>query len=425
MLDLKLIRKEAKAVEEKLQKKDPTLSLSSLIALDTEHRALLQKTEELKMRRNALSKEIGEKVRNKEPVEALKQEVASFGETLKTLEAETKQAEEKLTYELSCLPNLPCDDVLVSHDPDENQVLRTWKEKPLFSFPPKNHLELAESLGLLDMKRGAKVTGSGWPIYKGLGARLEWALLQYMYGFHIKKGLTPVMVPHLVKEKTMFGAAQLPKFASQLFQLQDSDYPLYLVPTAEAALMGLHMDEILSIDELPLRYCSYTPCFRREAGAAGEKERGLIRVHQFNKVEMFAYTTPEESWNVFEQMVRSAEEILESLGLHYRSMLLVTGDMSFPSAKTIDIEAYLPGQERYYEVSSVSNCTDYQARRSNCRFKREAEGATEFVHTLNGSGLATSRLMVSLLETYQTEEGHVIVPEVLRPYLEGVEKITP
>ena len=307
-----------------------------------------------------------------------------------------------------------------SLDPKDNVCIKTHLQKPKFDFQFKNHVELNDQLKLFDFKRGAKISGSNWPVYRNMGARLEWALLQFMMDFHIKNGFTPILPPHLVKKETMFGSGQLPKFSEQLFKINDKDFELYLIPTSEVALNGLHMDEIFESSDLPLKYVSYTPCFRREAGAAGSQERGLIRMHQFNKVEMFCFTTPDHSETLFKEMVHSAEKILESLELHYRSMLLVTGDMSFASAKTIDVEVFLPGQDRYYEVSSISNCTDYQARRSQIRY-RNKEGKVEILHTLNGSGLATSRLMVAILENNQQKDGSVIIPKVLRPYLGGLE----
>jgi seryl-tRNA synthetase len=268
------------------------------------------------------------------------------------------------------------------------------------------------------------MSGSNWPAYRGMGARLEWALLNYMIDIHIENGFTFWLPPLLVRPETVYGSAQLPKFEDQLFKVKDEDYNLYLIPTSEASLMGLHGDEILDGEALPLRYVGYTPCFRREAGAHGSEERGLIRTHQFNKVEMFAFTRPEESADMFEEMVASAETILKGLGLPFRTMLLVTGDMSFAAAKTIDIEVWLPGQNRYYEVSSISNCTDFQARRSNTRY-REKEGKPAFVHTLNGSGLATSRLMVGLLENNQRADGSVELPLILHKYLGGIKELRP
>src|SRR5581483_6743909 len=273
-------------------------------------------------------------------------------------------------------------------------------------------------------KRGAKISGSGWPVYRDLGARLEWVLLNYMIDIHLENGFQMCMPPHLVRPEIMFGSGQLPKFEKQLFKISDDDYHLYLIPTSEVALNGLFYNEIFKEEELPKKLVSYTPCFRREAGAAGSSERGLIRMHQFNKVEMFCFTKPEESDAVFDQMMASAETILQGLNLHYRNMLLVTGDMSFAAAKTVDIEVHLPGQNRYYEVSSVSNCTDYQARRSQIRYRHKEE-KPELVHTLNGSGLATSRLMVALLENNQNEDGSVTLPVVLHKYLNGIKELIP
>ena len=278
-------------------------------------------------------------------------------------------------------------------------------------------MELNEKLELFDFKRGAKIAGVVWTAYRGLGAQLEWALLNYMIGIQIKNGFLQWIPPIVVREEILYGSGQLPKFANQQFKVNDEGFNFYMIPTAEVSLNGLHADEILTNEELPLKYFAYTPCFRREAGAAGAQERGLIRTHQFNKVEMFCFTRPEDSAEMFERMLASAEEILQGLNVHYRNMLLVTGDMSFAGAKTIDIEVWLPGQNRYYEVSSVTNCTDYQSRRSNIRFRRKKEEKPEFVHTLNGSGLATSRLMVALLENNQNPDGSVNIPEVLQKAL--------
>ncbi len=304
-------------------------------------------------------------------------------------------------------------------------VIKEFKEKPVFNFPFKNHVELNERLNLFDFKRGAKISGSGWPVYRNLGARLEWALINYMIDTQLKHGFQQFMPPLLVKEETVFASGQLPKFENQQFKITDADYNLYLIPTAEVPLNGMHIDEILDSAELPLKYMAYTPCFRREAGAAGSQERGLIRMHQFNKVEMFCFTHPEESMKTFDWMLSCAEEVLKGLELHYRSVLLVSGDMSYAAARTVDVEAWLPGQNRYYEVSSVSNCTDFQARRSSIRFRGKEDDKTQFVHTLNGSGLATSRLMVALLENNQNEDGSVNIPLALQKYLGGISKLLP
>lgn len=424
MLDLKQLRKDKDALEAKLKTKDPTIELSSLFALDERIRLIKTSVEELKSTRNQLSKEIGDKKRKGEEASSQMKEVSVIGDKIAVLDTELASLEEEFSQKWATLPNLPMEDIKVSPDPKDNVCIKTYGEKRVFAFPPKNHVELNEKLKLFDFKRGAKISGSGWPVYYGMGARLEWALLNYMLDIHLENGFTPVMPPHLVKPEIMFGSGQLPKFEKQLFKIQDEDYHLYLIPTSEVAINGLHYDEILNEEELPYRYVAYTPCFRREAGAAGSQERGLIRVHQFNKVEMFAFTTPAQSMQIFDQMIASAEEILQGLNIHYRNMLLVTGDMSFAAARTIDIEVWLPGQNRYYEVSSVSNCTDYQARRSQTRFKKKEE-KPELVHTLNGSGLATSRLMVSLLENNQREDGSIEIPLVLHKYLNGIKEIIP
>lgn len=423
MLDIKLIRTNREDIEKKLKTKDPSADLSPIVALDDRIRVIKMNVEELKASRNHLSKEIGEKKRDKQDTTELMKEVAGLGDKIAILDQELGILESELKEKLASLPNLPRDDIKVSPDPKDNVCIKTFGEKREFKFPFKNHVELNESLGLFDFKRGAKISGSGWPVYKGMGARLEWALLNYMIDIHLENGFEMWMPPHLVRPEIMFGVGQLPKFEKQLFKITDEDYQLYLIPTSEAALNGLYYDEILKEEELPKKLVSYTPCFRREAGAAGSTERGLIRVHQFNKVEMFCFTKPDQSDQVFEQMMASAETILQGLNLHYRNMLLVTGDMSFAAAKTVDIEVYLPGQNRYYEVSSVSHCTDYQARRSQIRYRHKEE-KPELVHTLNGSGLATSRLMVALLENNQNEDGSVTLPVVLHKYLNGIKELS-
>lgn len=424
MLDIRLIRKDSAAVEAKIKTKEPTASLMQIVEWDTRIRELKTKVEHLKAARNEASQKIGELKRQGKDASEIMTKVASHGAEIQTLDHEITSLEEKFITELSKLPNLPMDDIPVSQDPKDNVMIKEFGKKPSFNFPFKNHLELNEGLHLFDFKRGAKIAGSGWPVYRGMGARLEWALLNYMMGIQIKNGFEQWMPPLLVRREVMFGSGQLPKFDSQLFKLHDEAFHLYLIPTSEVPLNGMHSDEIIPEEELPIRYTSYTPCFRREGGAAGAQERGLIRMHQFNKIEMFCFTKPEDSMTVFQTMLNSAEEILQGLGLHYRNMLLVTGDMSFASARTVDIEVWLPGQDRYYEVSSVSNCTDYQSRRSQIRFRKKDE-KPELVHTLNGSGLATSRLMVALLENNQNADGSVNIPKVLQPFLGGIDKLIP
>lgn len=421
MLDLKELRKDPKGIEKKLKNKVPEVSLSEVVALDEKLRALKTEVEELKSKKNSASKEIGMKKQKGEDVSSFMQEMTALSDKIATRDREVAGLEEALNHSVAILPNLPMEDVPVSPSPKDNVCIKEWGKKPEFDFPFKNHVELNEQLKLFDFARGAKTSGSGWPLYVGLGARLEWALLNYMLDTHRKNGFTQIIPPLLVRPEIMYGSGQLPKFEQQLFKIRDEDYHLYLIPTSEVSLNGMHMEEILEVEQLPLKYTAYTPCFRREAGAAGSQERGLIRMHQFNKVELFCLTKPEDSPRVYEEMLASAEEVLQGLGLHYRNMLLTTGDMSFAAAKTIDIEVWLPGQNRYYEVSSVSNCTDFQARRSQIRYRHKND-KPHFVHTLNGSGLATSRLMVALLENNQQKDGSILVPKVLHKYLE--EEIT-
>lgn len=419
MLDIKRLREDPHGIEKKLQTKDPEISLQPILFLDEKVRKLKHEAEELKSARNKTSKLIGEYKSQKKDTKELMESVASLGDDITRLDHELKAAEDEIKKFLDVLPNIPDEHIKVSLDPKDNVCVKTVGQKPSFSFTPKNHVELNEKLHLFDFARGAKISGSGWPVYKGLGARLEWALINYMIETHLKNGFEQWMMPLLVRPEMMYGSGQLPKFEKQLFKIHDPDYELFLIPTSEVAINALYHNEILNAEELPKKYICYTPCFRREAGAAGSQERGLIRVHQFNKVEMFCFTRQEESEAIFDQMLASAEEILQGLGIHYRNMVLVTGDMSFAAAKTLDIEVYLPGQNRYYEVSSVSNCRDFQGRRSKIRY-RNAQGELEFVHTLNGSGLATSRLMVALLENNQQEDGSVLIPKVLQKYLGGV-----
>lgn len=424
MLDIKEIRKDRERIESLIRRKEPSADLSEIVRLDTEIRERKANGEQIKSQRNQLSKQIGELKRKGEDASAVMEEVSGLSEESHRIDKELNELEPQFEHALAAMPNLPDEDVPIAEDPEENVCIKTHLEKPSFSFEAKNHLELNEKLKVFDFVRGAKIGGTGWPVYHDLGARLEWALINYMVETHVSKGYKMWWTPFLARPEILFGSGQLPKFKDQQFRVKDDDYELFLIPTAEVALNGLHQEEILDENELPLRYVAYTPCFRREAGAAGKNERGLIRVHQFNKVELFCLTRPEESKEIHQQMMDSAESILQGLGMHYRNMLLVTGDMSFSSSRTIDIEVWLPGQDRYYEVSSVSNCTDFQARRAQIRFRRKGE-KPELVHTLNGSGLATARLMVALLENNQQEDGSVIIPEVLRKYMGGLERLTP
>lgn len=422
MLDIKLIRKERAWVEERIRRKEPDLDLSEVVALDERMRDVKIQVETLKAERNDLSKKIGEEKKEGKDTQHLMETVREMGEKIAALDSMLKDLEESLETALAKIPNIPADDIKISQDAKENECIKMVREKPSFDFQPKNHLELNERLHLLEFHKTAITSGSGWPAYRGIGARLEWALLSYMIDMQVLNGFEFWLPPILVKQPIMFGSGQIPKFDGQYYQVDDKE-TLYLIPTAEVVLNGLHYGEIIPEEKLPIKYAAYTPCFRKEAGAAGAQERGLIRVHQFNKVEMFAFTTPEQSEKMFAEMIDVAEQILEGLGLHYRLCKLVTGDMSFTAAKTVDVEVWLPGQNRYYEVSSISNCTDYQARRSHIRYRTASEKPA-LVHTLNGSGLATSRLLVALLENNQNKDGSVHLPPVLQEKL-GIKQLTP
>ncbi len=413
MIDIQLIRENTESVQKQLQTKESGIDLKPIIQMDQEMRELKTQVEELKSKRNQTSKLIGEKKRTGEDTSAILSEVATLGKDISNLDDNLNTIEKKLSAALSNLPNLPDPSVPVSPNPQDNALVRSHGEKPAFDFSPKHHLELNDQHKLFDLEKSAKITGSGWPLYRGNGARLEWALLNFMLDYHVKNGYEMILPPLVARPEIMYGAGQLPKFKDQLYKLEDD---LYLNPTSEVVLNGLHYDSIFNASDLPQKYAAYTPCFRREAGAAGSGERGLIRMHQFNKVEMFCFCHPDQSETLFEEMVHHAETLLKNLGLHYRVMNLVTGDLSFGAAKCYDIEVWLPGQNRYYEVSSVSNCRDFQARRSKIRAKSGSDKPF-LVHTLNGSGLATSRLLVAILENNQQPDGTIPLPTALHPYL--------
>lgn len=419
MLDIKKIRENPKEMEARLRKKDPRVSLDEVVALDGKRRDLTVKADELKNVRNVVSKEIGT-MKDGEEKKAKIAEMKSVSQQVKDLDAELRDIEDKLNYLLATLPNPPDDSVPVSENKDDKIVVRTHKEKPDFKFPPRLHTEIGKDLKLFDFERAGKISQSGFPMYFGLGAQLEWALIRFMMDVNVSKGYRLVIPPYLVNAETMFASGNLPKFGEQLYKCKDDE--LYLIPTSEVPMTSIYRDEIVAEEELPQYFCAYTACFRREAGTYGSEERGLIRVHQFNKVEMYKFTAPETSYDELEKLVGDAEDLLKRLGLHFRTVLLVSTDISQQSAKTYDVEVWLPGQKSYYEVSSCSNCEDYQARRGNIRC-RSKEGKPRLLHTLNGSGLATSRLMVAILETFQQEDGSVVVPEVLRQYMGGVEVI--
>ncbi|MDP8242519.1 MAG: serine--tRNA ligase [Candidatus Hinthialibacter antarcticus] len=423
MLDLKVIREKPEWVEAELRRREPGVSLNAIVELDANRRALQTETDEMRSKQNAVTDQIAVLKKDKQDASAVIAEMKQLSEQIKEKTVQLRELETQLDMKVAELPNLPHESVPTDMDKANNQVVHTFGEKPQFSFQPKNHLELGKSLQLFDFERGAKITGSHFPLYWGQGAQLEWALLNFFREHNQKRGYIPVVPPLLLNRDTTFASGNLPKFEDQLYKCKDD--PFYLLPTSEVPLTSMFRDEILNEDDLPLMYTSVTPCFRREAGAHGAEERGLVRMHQFNKCEMYKYTTPETSYDELEALVKDAQHILEELGLHYQSMLLVTGDIGNQAAKTYDLEVWLPGQDSYYEVSSCSNCEDYQGRRGNIRYRPKDGGKPRFVHTLNGSGLATPRLMIAVLENNQQEDGSVIVPEALRPYMSGLEVLEP
>lgn len=413
MLDLRTIRENPELVREKLRLKNVEVDIETILRVDQRRRETLTRADELKRERNALSAEVGKRLKAGEEVDELKQRVRQLGEEIQALDDEAKELDEELRGLLLRIPNLPHESVPVGKDESGNRVVREWGTKPEFDFEPRGHWELGERLGILDFARGAKLSGSGFPVYVGAGAKLQRALIQFMLDMHIERhGYVEVYPPFLVTRETMTGTGQLPKFEEDLYRIDSDD--LFLIPTAEVPVTNLHRDEILSDAQLPIYYVAYTPCFRREAGSYGKETRGITRVHQFDKVEMVKFVRPEDSFGELESLVRDAEEVLQALGLPYRVVEICTGDLGFSNCKQYDLEVWAPGMGRYLEVSSCSNFTDFQARRANIRFRREPKAKPEFVHTLNGSGLALPRTVVAILENFQTREGQVVVPEVLR-----------
>ncbi len=426
MLDLKLIREKPEWVKEKLRTRGQDYPIDEILELDKKRRELIKKVEYLRYLRRENSEKIGKmkKLGYEAQAKILSEKVKDLGEELKSLENELREIENKIFYQLSLLPNLPHESVPIGKDETDNVVVKIWGEPKNFDFEPKPHWEIGEKLGILDFERAAKLAGSRFVIYWNEGALLERALINFMLDLHLKKHkYKEVLPPFIVNETTMFGTGQLPKFKNELFKLEDWNY--YLIPTAEVPLTNLHRDEILPEEVLPLYYTAYTPCFRAEAGAYGKDVRGIIRQHQFNKIELVKIVVPETSYEELESLLLDAEEVLQLLELHYRVILLCTGDLGYASSKTYDIEVWVPGQKRYIEISSCSNCEDFQARRANLRYRPKGGGKPRYVHTLNGSGLAVGRTVMAILENYQQEDGSVIIPKVLRPYMGGLERITP
>jgi len=422
MLDLHYVRENTEEVEKALRKRGMERSLDDFRRLDAARRELLVEVEQLKKTRNESSKRIGQVIQSGGDAEPLKREVREIGERIAGLDARLEAAEGDLRALMEELPNLPDASVPEGRTEDDNRVERTWGEPPAFDFEPQDHADLGPALGILDFERAAKMTGARFALYVGDGARLERALIQFMLDLQTKEhGYTEVLPPFMVNAGAMFGTGQLPKFEEDLFKVDPHGY--YLIPTAEVPVTNIHADEILDPAELPIAYCAYTPCFRSEAGSYGKDVRGLIRQHQFNKVELVRFANPDDSWNELELLTSHAEEVLKRLGLHYRVVTLCTGDLGFSAAKTYDLEVWMPSQGVFREISSCSNFTDFQARRAKIRYRPEGKKKTAFVHTLNGSGLAVGRTLVAILENCQQADGTVVIPEALRPYMDGQERI--
>lgn len=428
MLDLHFVRENIEKVRQALINRNHTTeSLDKFVELDVARRQVIAEADSINARRNAISREIGTLMKEgrKEDAEKKKQEVASLKQRQAELEKRREEVENAMKALLASLPNLPAEDVPIGLDDSANVEIRRWGNPPSFDFQPRDHVEIGEKLGILDLERAAKIAGARFAILKGQGALLERALINFMIDVHTREhGYTETLPPFIVNSKTLFGTGQLPKFEQDLFKLVD-DREFYLIPTAEVPVTNYFADEILELKDLPKHYVAYTPCFRSEAGSYGRDTRGLIRQHQFDKVELVKICLPEESQKEHEKLTADAERILQLLGLPYRVVVLSTGDMGFSAMKTYDIEVWIPSQGTYREISSCSNCGDFQARRMNLRFRRAGGAKPEFAHTLNGSGLAVGRTWIAILENYQQSDGSVLIPEVLRKYMHGLERLTP
>uniref|UniRef100_A0A832EIS7 Serine--tRNA ligase n=1 Tax=Desulfacinum infernum TaxID=35837 RepID=A0A832EIS7_9BACT len=423
MLDLKFVRDNVDRVARMLQDRHMDMDMGPFLKLDEERRALLKDVEQLKHERNKASEEIARRKREGLDAADMIEAMKAVSLRIKDLETDLASIEERFRDILLLIPNMPHESVPVGADERANPVVKTWGQAPSFDFEPKAHWDVGEALGILDFERAARMTGARFTLYWGAGAALERALISFMLDVHTSRhGYTEVLPPFMVNRTAMTGTGQLPKFEKDLFKLEGWDY--FLVPTAEVPVTNIHMDETLEEDDLPKYYTAYTPCFRSEAGSYGKDTRGLIRQHQFNKVELVKLVKPEDSYDELETLLLNAETILQELGLHYRVVVLCTGDLGFSAAKTYDIEVWLPGQNTYREISSCSNFEDFQARRANIRFRRKGKKKTELVHTLNGSGLAVGRTLVAILENYQQADGTVLIPQALRPYMRGLERIT-
>ena len=426
MLDLNLIRSNPEKVAASLAKKGCTVDFTELLAWDAERKAKIAEVETLKAKRNKVSAEIPKLKKAGQPVDEIFKEMRELGDEVAKLDKEVSDLADKVNGFIACLPNMPDDDLLAG-EKENNKVIRVVGEKPVFDFPMKNHVDLCTSLGIIDYDRGVKLAGNGYWLYRGLGARLEWALLNFFVSEHLADGYEMILPPHMLGYNCGFGAGQFPKFSDEVYWIKEEDDDRkkghFMLPTAETALVNMYSGEILDEAKLPLKFFAYTPCYRKEAGSYRSEERGMIRGHQFNKIEMVQYAHPEHSKEAFEELVEKAARLVEKLGLHFRISKLAAGDCSASMARTYDIEVWIPSMGIYKEVSSVSNANDYQARRNNTRFRNTKTGKPEYVHTINGSGVATSRILPAIVEQYQNADGSVTVPEVLRPFMGGVEVI--
>lgn len=421
MLDMKFVRENPEIVEEAMRKRNMDMDLSEFVELEKKRRAMVGEVEALKNERNVASKAISQLKKAGENAEEQILATRTLGTKISVLDKDLKTAEARLQEILLTIPNMPAEDVPVGKDDSDNVVVRTWGEPTKFDFEPKAHWDVGEKLGILDFERASKVSGARFTFYKGLGARLERSLYCFMLDVHTEKhGYEEILPPYIVNKDSMIGTGQLPKFGADMFKLEGLDY--YLIPTAEVPVTNYHRGEIVSGEELPIKYAAYSACFRSEAGAAGTDTRGLIRQHQFNKVELVKFTKPEDSWDELDKLTADAEDILQRLELPYHVVRLCSGDIGFSSATTYDLEVWVPYANVYREISSCSNFLDFQARRANIKFRRDNKSKPEFVHTLNGSGVAIGRTVCAILENYQQEDGSVIIPKVLRPYM-GCDKI--
>lgn len=421
LLDIKLLRNQFEEVKARLTHRGEDISeLDRFPDIDEKRREIIQEVEELKSKRNTVSQEVSMLKREKKDADHLIQEMKEVNDRIKVLDDQLRELEEELESLLLTIPNIPHESVPVGESEDDNQVVSTWGEKPSFSFEPKPHWEVADQLGILNFEAASKVTGARFVFLKGMGAKLERALISFMLDLHTEEhGYEEMIPPYMVNRKSMTGTGQLPKFEEDAFKVQDTDY--FLIPTAEVPVTNYHRDEILDVEQLPVAYAAYSANFRSEAGSAGRDTRGLIRQHQFNKVELVRLVKPEDSYEELEKLTAHAEKVLQLLGLPYQKLSMCTADLGFTAAKKYDLEVWFPSVNTYREISSCSNFEDFQARRANLRFRRDKKAKPEFVHTLNGSGLAVGRTVAAILENYQQEDGRVLIPEVLRPYMKNKE----